>query len=74
MIAGGFAGGLYFGILNIGHYTLIPVTNIISLLCFTGHTTANTVHGIIGSLISVIVAAAVTYFFGFSKEQINGEK
>ena len=44
-----------------------------SLICCRD-TTANTVHGIIGSLISVIVAAAVTYFFGFSKEQINGEK
>lgn len=69
MMAGGFAGGLYFGILNIGHYTLIPVTNIISLLCFTGHTTANTVHGIIGCLISLTVSAIVTYFFGFSNEE-----
>ena len=69
MMAGGFAGGLYFGILNIGHYTLIPVTNIISLLCFTGHTTANTIHGIIGCLIALIVSAAVTYFFGFSNEE-----
>lgn len=74
MIVGGFVGGLYFGILNVGHYTLIPVTNILSLLCFTGHTTANTINGIIGSLITVIVAAIVTYFFGFTKEQINGEK
>ncbi|PJI09085.1 MULTISPECIES: PTS transporter subunit EIIC [Clostridium] len=67
LVAGGFAGGLYMGILNIGHYTLVPATNVVGLLAFTGNGTSNLVNGIIGCLISLIVAAAVTYFFGFDK-------
>lgn len=71
LIVGGFAGGLYMGLLNIGHYTLIPVSNIVSLLCFTGHSTANTIHGFIGCGIAFAVAAVLTYFFGFSKEDLQ---
>lgn len=68
LIIGGFAGGLYMGILNVGHYTLIPLTNIVSLLSFSGSTTANLVNGIIGCVISVVVAAGLTYFMGFEEE------
>jgi len=67
LVAGGFVGGLYMGILHLGHYTLIPSTNIIGILAFTGNGVANLVNGIIGCIISVIVAAVVTYFFGFDK-------
>lgn len=67
LVAGGFVGGLYMGILGIGHYTLIPATNVVGILAFTGNGVANLVHGIIGCIISVIVSAVVTYFFGFDK-------
>jgi PTS system beta-glucosides-specific IIC component len=66
MIAGGFAGGLYFGILNTGHHTLIPLTNLIGILSFTGYTTANFVNGVIGSIIAFAVAGVVTYVLGLS--------
>ena len=67
LVAGGFVGGLYMGILHLGHYTLVPATNIIGILAFTGNGIFNLVNGIIGCIISVIVAAVVTYFFGFDK-------
>lgn len=64
LMTGGFAGGLYYGLTQTGHFTLIPVTNIISVLAFTGHTSANLINGIIGGLISFGVAAVVTYALG----------
>lgn len=67
LISGGFAGGLYMGILHVGHYTLIPSTNLVGLLAFTGNGVGNLVNGIIGCIISVIVSAVVTYYFGFDK-------
>ena len=36
-------------------------------LAFTGSTGVNLTNGLIGCAISLVVAAAVTYFFGFSK-------
>ncbi|RKD31907.1 PTS transporter subunit EIIC [Lacrimispora algidixylanolytica] len=67
LISGGFVGGLYMGILHVGHYTLIPSTNLVGLLAFTGNGVGNLVNGIIGCIISVIVSAVVTYYFGFDK-------
>src|SRR5699024_10029165 len=64
LMTGGFTGGLYYGLTQTGHFTLIPVTNIISVLAFTGHTSANLINGIIRRLISFGVAAVVTYALG----------
>ncbi|SDB83458.1 PTS system IIB component, Glc family /PTS system IIC component, Glc family [Pelagirhabdus alkalitolerans] len=74
MITGGFAGGLYLGIMNSGHFNLIPLTNLLSLLAFTGHTTANLIHGIIGCLIAFGVAALMTYFLTNTKESSPSAK
>jgi beta-glucoside PTS system EIICBA component len=38
------------------------------VLSYVGGTTANLVHAIISILISIVVAAVVTYFFGFKKD------
>jgi PTS system beta-glucosides-specific IIC component len=59
--------GMCLGILHVGHYTLIPSTNLVGLLAFTGNGVGNLVNGIIGCIISVIVSAVVTYYFGFDK-------
>ncbi|GLC90466.1 PTS transporter subunit EIIC [Lysinibacillus piscis] len=68
MIAGGFAGGLYAGLTGVTAYALIPVANFLNILSYVGGTTANLVNAIISVLISIVVAAAVTYFFGFKKD------
>lgn len=68
LIAGGFAGGLYAGIMGVISANLVPSTNFLSALAFTGGTGANLINGLIGCGIAVIVAAVVTFFFGFSKD------
>lgn len=68
MAIGGFCGGLYAGITGVGTYVM-GATNFLSLLQYAGGGTANLVNGIIGVVISVIVAAALTYLFAFTKEQ-----
>lgn len=67
LIAGGFAGGLYAGIAGVISANLVPSTNFMAALAFTGSTGVNLTNGLIGCAISLVVAAAVTYFFGFSK-------
>ncbi|MBM7539878.1 PTS transporter subunit EIIC [Amphibacillus cookii] len=62
LMLGGFVGGLYLGVVNSGHFTLIPLTNLLSLLAFTGHSTANLINGIIGCIIAFVVAAITAYF------------
>jgi beta-glucoside PTS system EIICBA component len=67
MMVGGFAGGLYAGILGVSAYTFIPVANVLAVLNFAGGPTSNLVQGIISCVISFVVAAVVTYFLGFKK-------
>ena len=67
MIIGGFAGGLYGGIVGVTAYTLVPVASVLCILNFAGGTTANLIQGIIVAVISFVVAAVATYFLGFKK-------
>lgn len=69
LIAGSFAGGLYAGIAGVISANLVPSTNFLSALAFTGANTSNLVNGLIACGISVAAAAAVTYFFGFDKNE-----
>ena len=69
LAAGSFAGGLYAGIAGVISANLVPSTNFLSALAFTGANTSNLVNGLIACGISVAVAAAVTYFFGFDKNE-----
>ena len=68
LMSGGFVGGLFYGIMKAGHYTLIPLTNVVSILAFTGNGSMNFINGVIGALISFGVAAVVTYALGISEE------
>lgn len=68
LLAGGFAGGLYAGLMGVISANLVPSTNFMSALAFTGGTGANLIHGLIGCIIALVVAAVVTYLFGFSKD------
>lgn len=69
LLAGGFAGGLYAGIMGVISANLVPASNFVAALAFTGDTTFNLVNGFIGCGISVVVAAVITYFFGFEKDE-----
>lgn len=70
LVIGGFVGGAYLGITKVNQY-LMPSSNFLNLLGFTGGTTANLVNGIIGCVLSLVVAAVATYFIGFSKDDLK---
>lgn len=69
MMAGGFAGGLYAGIMNLTAYQIVPVGNFLSLLDFVGGSNMNFINGIIAAVIAFVVAAAVTYLIGFDENK-----
>ena len=72
MIAGGFAGGLIAGLAHVSLYVL-GVANILSLSAFAGGGTSNFVWGTIASAVAFVVAAAVTFLFGFTKEELAAD-
>lgn len=65
LIAGGFAGGLYAGIMHVTCYAMVPVASFIGLTAFAGGPSMNMVHGMMSCAIGFVVAAMVTYFFGY---------
>lgn len=70
LMLGGFAGGAYMGIANVCQYVLAG-SNFLSVIGFTGGTTANLVNGVIACILSMVVATVATYFIGFSKEELE---
>ena len=67
---GAFVGGAYAGITNVCAYA-ITSSNFLALLSFSGGTTANLINGIIACAISLVVGVVATYFFGFSKKDLE---
>lgn len=68
VIVGGFVGGLYAGIMGVTSYTLVPVASILCIASFAGGPSGNFVNGCILAVITFTVAAIVSYFFGFKKD------
>lgn len=68
LLAGGFAGGLYAGIMSVSTYAMVPVANIMGLTSFVGGSASNLINGLIACGIAFVVATAVTYLTGYSKE------
>lgn len=61
MAAGGFAGGLYAGLMGVKAYAMVPVASFLAMTGYAGGSTMNLVHGIISGAIAVVVATIVTY-------------
>ncbi|MCD8131894.1 MAG: hypothetical protein LUE16_11585 [Lachnospiraceae bacterium] len=61
MAIGGFAGGLYAGIMGVKAYNMVAVASFLCLTGFIGGNTANIVNGIIAGAISIVVAAVATF-------------
>ncbi|WP_238918891.1 PTS transporter subunit EIIC [Clostridium sp. YIM B02555] len=68
MIVGGFAGGLYGGMMGVTAYALIPVASVLCLIGYAGGSASNFIQACITAIISLVVAAIVTYSFGFKKD------
>lgn len=69
LMAGGFFGGIYGGLAKVISATLVPSSSVTALFAFLGKSPGNIINGVIASLISLIVAAVITYFFGFDKDE-----
>lgn len=69
LFAGGFAGALYCAMMGVESYALVPVASFLALSGFAGGPEGNFMHGIIGGVIAIVVAAVVTYFTGFDKDE-----
>lgn len=69
LIIGGFVGGLYAGITHVGLYVM-GATNLLGVLGYVAGGTANLINGIVASVGAMLVTAACTYLFGFSKEDL----
>ena len=68
LMAGAAIGGLYVGLTHSVMYAL-GATNFLMVLSFSGGSTANFVNGMIGCLIAMAASAALTYLFGFDKNE-----
>lgn len=71
-LAGGAAAGLCAAITGVVFYT--PTQGLFSPLAFAGGSQANFVNGIIATVIGMAVAFIITWFFGFTKEQLEGKE
>jgi PTS system beta-glucosides-specific IIC component len=73
MIIGGLVGGAVAGILGVKVYVL-GSASVLGVVGFMQGGTFNLVAGIASSVLALVVAAAVTYFFGFTKEQLEEDR
>lgn len=70
MVAGGAIGGLIAALTNVTTYVL-GATNILGITGYVAGGTANLVWGCVASGTAFVAAAAIAYFFGFTKEQLD---
>lgn len=71
MFAGGAIGSVVSGILGVVSYMAGGGTNFMIILNYLQGGQANVVKALIGIVVSIVVAAIVTYLFGFSKEELE---
>lgn len=69
-IIGGFVGGLYAAFTGVEVYS--GIQGLFTPLNFLGGTQANFINGIIAVVIATIVSFIVAWFWGFTKEQLEG--
>ncbi len=72
LMAGGFAGGCYMGIMQVCRYAP-GSANFLNVLRFLGGTSENFINAVIASVISFVVATIVTYLFGFKKGELKAD-
>ena len=71
MIAGGAAGGFLAGLLNVVYYNAGGGSNFLCLLAYLPGGATNMTMTLISYGVGFIVAAVVTYFFGFEKKDLD---
>lgn len=73
LCAGTFTGAFFLKLMGVVYYTQTS-SNFLRLLCYVGGDGRNVVLGITGCVITAVVAFLLTWFFGFTKEDIEGNK
>ena len=63
---GAAVGSFFLALTHTGQYTVVASSNLVAVTAFAGGPTSNFIMGLIGLGISVVVAAVLTYFFGFT--------
>ena len=72
LVVGGFVGGLIAGFAGVTEYMIGSTANVLLLVVFTGGPTSNLMWGVISCVVALVVAAVVTFFTGFTKEELEG--
>lgn len=72
MVIGGAVGGLIAGVFNVTVYVL-GATNILGIIGYLAGGPANMTWAVIACAAAFVVSAAVTFFFGFTKEQLDAD-
>ena len=75
MVIGGAIGGAICAVLGVSIYTL-GASNFLNLIGFVGGNNSgmSLTVGIIGSVVALLSSAAITYFFGFKKEDLEEDR
>ena len=68
MMAGGFVGGIYAGIMKVAVY-FAGSGNVLSCLGFAGEYAPSLLHGIIASAIAFVVTLVLSMVVGFEKNE-----
>lgn len=71
MFAGGAAGGFLAGLLNVVFYNAGGGSNFLCLLAYLPGGTANMIATLVSYGVGFVVAAVVTYFWGFEKKDME---
>ncbi|MBQ1877542.1 MAG: PTS transporter subunit EIIC [Erysipelotrichaceae bacterium] len=66
---GAACGAFFCQIFNVLEYTIVASSNLVAVTAFAGGPTKNFILGIIAIVISIVVAAVMTYLFGFKNEK-----
>lgn len=72
-VLGGMAGAVYYAVTKTAILTMAASANFLVFTGFAGGSVTNLVNGFIGGGIAFAVAALFTYFFGFTKEELQTE-
>ena len=70
---GDLVGGLYAGFTHVTYHVMISIL-VLAPLSYTAGGTTNMINGTIASILALVVSTVITYFFGFTKADIEGEE
>ena len=66
----GAIAAIYYVITGTHVVTVAPTSGILSFVTFMGGPVSYLINGLIGGVIAFVLSAVLTYFFGFTKEDL----